>query len=121
MKLRRGYHPTALAVLALAPAALMTGCAQFAAEGEQARQGWREARVVQIASGASIDRVSRRDCRAEAAPDTAANGRYAVYQYKGVSNSRHYRIAPLPDNVPLKVGDLVRVNIDNCSVAPTLR
>lgn len=76
---------------------------------------------MQIATGASIERVSPRDCRREAAPDTAANGRFAVYQYKGVSNSRHYRIAPLPEDVSLKVGDLVRVNIDNCSVAPTLR
>ena len=98
---------------------LLTGCAEFLAAREQPAQGWREARVVQIASGALIDRVSRRDCRAEAAPDTAANGRYAVYQYKGVRNNRHYRIAPLPDDVSLKVGDLARVKIDNCLVAPT--
>jgi hypothetical protein len=100
---------------------LLSGCAEFLAAREQRARGWREARVVQIAAGASIARASPRDCRKEAAPDTAANGRYAVYQYKGVSNSRHYRVAPLPDNVPLKVGDLVRVNIENCSVAPTLR
>ena len=88
---------------------------------EQRAQGWREARVAQIAAGASIERDSPRDCREEAAPDTAANGRYAVYQYRGASNGRRFRIAPLPDNVSLKVGDLVRVNIDDCSVAPTLR
>ncbi len=63
MKRRRNYHPTALAVLALAPAALMTSCAQFAAEGEKARQGWREALVVQTGATASIDRSATLDCR----------------------------------------------------------
>ncbi len=99
----------------------LSGCAEFLAAREQRAQGWREARVVQIDVGALIERNSERDCRKAAAPDAAANGRYAVYQYKGVSNSRWYHIAPLPDNVQLKVGDLVRVNIENCSLSPTRR
>ena len=99
----------------------LSGCAEFLTAREQRAQGWREARVVQIDTGASIARTSDRDCRKAVAIDEAAKGPYAVYQYKGVSNSRWYRIAPLPDNVPLKVGDLVRVNIENCSDAPTLR
>ena len=108
----------AAAVLAMTS---LSGCAEFLAAREQRAQGWREARVVQIDTGALIARTSDRDCRKAVAIDAAAKGRYAVYQYKGVSNSRWYRIAPLPDDVPLKVGDLVRVNIENCSVAPTLR
>ena len=106
---------TALAMTSL------SGCAEFLTAREQRAQGWREAGVVQIDTGASIARTSDRDCRKAVAIDEAAKGRYAVYQYKGVSNSRWYRIAPLPDNVPLEVGDLVRVNIENCSDAPTLR
>lgn len=100
---------------------LLSGCAEFLAAREQRAQGWREARVVQIAAGASIAHVSPRDCRAEVASNTAGTGRYVVYQYQGVSNRRYHHIAPLPDNLPLKVGDLVRVNIEHCSVAPTLR
>ncbi len=96
----------------------LSGCAEFLAAREQRAQGWRDARVVQVDTGASITRNSDWDCRKAVSPDKAAKGRYAVYQLRGVSNSRWYRIAPLPDGVPLKVGDLVRVNIDNCSFAP---
>ena len=105
----------ALAVMSL------SGCAEFLAAREQRAQGWRDARVMQIDTGASITRISDRDCREAVSPDEAATGRYVVYQYKGVSNSRWYRIAPLPVDSPLKVGDLVRVNLENCSLAPILR
>ncbi len=99
----------------------LSGCAEFLAAREQRAQGWRDARVVQIDAGASITRNSDRDCRKAVAPDEAATGRYVVYQYKGVSNSRWYRIAPLPDDVQLKVGDLVRVNLESCSLTPIPR
>ena len=100
---------------------LLSGGAAFLAAREQSAQGWREARVVQVDSAASIARTSGRDCRQALAPDEAAKLRYAVYQYKGVSNSRWYRIAPLRGDAQLKVGDLVRVNIDHCSLAPLPR
>ena len=105
----------------------LSGCAEFLAGREQRAQGWREARVVPIEAGASIGRISEIersaewDCRKGVAPDAAANGRYVVYQFKGVSNSRWYRIAPLPDNVQLEAGDLVDVNIENCTLSPTRR
>ena len=100
---------------------LLTGCAEFLAAQEQRAQGWREARVVKVAAGELIAPTSSRDCRKEAAPDTAAKDQYALYQYKGVGSSRRYIIARYPDNVPFKVGDPVLVNIENCSLAPTLR
>ncbi len=103
----------AAAVLAMVS---LSGCAEFLAAREQRAQGWRDARVVQIDTSASITQNSDRDCRKAVSPDEAAKGRYVVYQYKGVSNSRWYRIAPLPDGVPLNVGNLVRVNIANCSL-----
>ena len=120
MKLRRGYHPTALAVLALAPAALMTGCAQFAAEGEQARQGWREARVVQIGTAASIDRSATLDCRVGGTSEAATGARYVAYQYRS-AGGRFHVIAPLPSGSALKVGDPVRVNTKTCWLAPISR
>ncbi len=97
----------------------LSGCADLLAVREQFVQGWRQARVVQIDAGASIDRESELDCRKATPPDAAANGCYAVYEYKDMRKSR-YHIAPLPDNVKLKVGVLVRVNIKNCS-SPSLR
>ena len=100
---------------------LLSGCAEFLAAREQRAQGWREARVVQIDAGALIERSSEWDCRKGVTPDAAATRGYVVYQYRGVSNSRWHRIAPLPDNVQLKVGDLVDVNIENCSLSPTRR
>ena len=99
---------------------LLMGCAQFVADGEQARQGWREARVVQIGTGASIDRSATLDCRKEVAPEVAATGRYAVYQYKS-AGGRFYVIAPMPETLMFKVGDPVRVNTRSCSLTPTLR
>jgi len=100
---------------------LFSGCAEFLAAGKQHSQGWREARIVQIADAASIERTSSRECRTEAALDAPAKGQYAVYQYKGVSSSRRYLVAPLPANAPFKVGDPVLVNIESCSVAPALK
>ena len=98
--------------------ALLSGCTQFVGEGEQARRGWRDARVVQIGTGASIERSATKDCRNEAAPDVAATGRYAVYQYRS-AGGHFYVIAPLPDHLTFKVGDPVRVNTQNCSLPPT--
>ena len=111
---RAGYFGAALS------AALLTGCAQFIADGEQARQGWREARVVQIGTGASIERSATLDCRKEVAPEVAATGRYAAYQYRS-AGGRFYVIAPLPDTLTFKVGDPVRVNTTHCSSAATPR
>ena len=108
----------AAAVIALM---LLSGCAEFLAAREQSAQGWREARVVEIDTGASIARTSQRDCRKAVAPDEAAKTRYAVYQYRGVSRSSWYLIAPLPNGGAFKVGDLVRVNVENCLLAPVPR
>lgn len=101
---------------------LLSGCAEFLAAGRLHGQGWREARIVQIAENASalIERTSSRDCTTETASDASAKGQYAVYQYKGVGGSRRHLVAPLPDNAALKVGDPVLVNIENCSLGPKL-
>ena len=44
---------------------LLSGCAEFQAARERTAQGWREARAVQIAAGASIKRSATSDCRRE--------------------------------------------------------
>ncbi len=108
-------------VVAVIALMLLSGCAEFLAARAQITQGWREARIVQIDTGASIDRTSDRDCRKAVAPDEAATTRYAVYEYRGVSRSRWYLISPLPNGMEIKVGDLVRVNIESCSLAPMTR
>lgn len=101
------------------PAVFASGCAQFVAEGEQARQGWREARVVQIGAAASVDRSATLDCR-RGAPEAATGATYAVYQYRS-SGGRFHVIAPLPSASALKVGDPVRVNTKSCALTPTPR
>ena len=90
---------------------LLSGCSEFRAAREQSAQGWCEARIVQIDTGASIARISDRDCRKAVAPEEAAKTRYAVYEYRGVSRSRWYLIAPLQNEGAFKVGDLVRVDV----------
>ena len=61
----------------------LSGCAEFLAAREQRVQVWREARVVQIDTGASIARTADRDCCKAVAIGKAATGRDAVCQYKG--------------------------------------
>ena len=115
------YQLTCCGAAAVLAMVSLSGCAAFLAAREQLAQGWRDARVVQVGSGASITRESDSDCRKAVSADEAAKGRYAVYLYKGLSNSHWHRIAPLRDEVQLQVGDLVRVNIQNCSLAPIPR
>jgi hypothetical protein len=114
----QAFRPAGFGAAAVIALMLLSGCAEFLAAREQRAQGWREARIVQIDTGASIARTSDRDCRKAVVPDEAAKTRYAVYEYRGVSRSRWYLIAPLPNGAELKVGDRVRVNIENCSLAP---
>jgi hypothetical protein len=107
-----GYRAAAIVALML-----LSGCAEFMAAREQRAQGWRDARIVQIDTGASIARTSDRDCRKLVPADEAAKSQYAVYEYRGVSRSRWYFIAPLPNRGEFKVGDVARVNIEGCSLA----
>lgn len=113
---RPGVH----AVVATAFVAVASGCAQFIAEGEQARQGWHEARVVQIGTGESIKRNASLDCRVGMEAPVATARLYVDYQYRSAGGRLHV-IAPLPSGATLKVGDLVRVNAKDCSAAPKLR
>ena len=118
---RRAFRRAGCRTAAVIVLMILSGCAEFLAAREQRAQGWREARVVQIDSGAAIARTSERDCHKAVAPNEATKTRYAVYEYRGVSRSRWYLIAPLPNGGQLKVGDLVRVNIESCSLAPMPR
>ena len=117
----RAFRPAGFGAAAVLALMLLSGCAEFLAAREQSAQGWRQARIVQIDTGGSIARTSDRDCRKAVAADEAAKTRYAVYEYRGVSRSRWYLIAPLPNSGEVKVGDLVRVNIESCSLAPMPR
>ena len=113
----QGFRPAAFRAAAVLALMLLSGCAEFLAAREQSAQGWRQASIVQIDTGASIARTSDRDCRKAVAADEAAKSRYAVYEYRGVSRSRWYLIAPLRNDGQFKVGDLVRVNIESCLLA----
>lgn len=95
----------------------VVGMCRILAARELSAQGWREARITQVATGAAITRPSFRDCRTGADPETAARSRYVVYRYNIAGRAAH-RIAPLLDELPLKVGDRVYVNIDNCFTPP---
>lgn len=110
----------AKSLLAAIAVAVLPACAEFHAAGERTAEGWREAVVVQIDNSALITQRKFGDCREGTAPQATAGSTYVVYRYKGVG-SYSYRIAPLPDKLPLKVGDLVDVNIKNCLVPPKAR
>lgn len=102
------------AALVLAAFAGLAGCASNVAyEGKYARDdGWREGTVRQIAPAGSITRDSFRDCRKEAA-NVDADTPYVVVSFR--RHGRYYsRIARLPADGQLQVGDKVYVNIDDC-------
>jgi hypothetical protein len=100
--------------------AVLPACADFHAAGARIAEGWREAVVVQIDRSAQIPQRVFGDCREGTPAQATADTTYVVYRYKGVG-SYSYRVAPLPDKLPLKVGDLVSVNIKNCQTPPTPR
>ena len=96
----------------------LSGCAEFWAARDLRAKGWRDARVVQVDSGASTIENLDKDCRRVLSANGAATVRYAIYQFRGVGRSRWHLIAPLQEDALPQVGDLVRVNVKDCSLAP---
>lgn len=78
-------------------------------------EGWRPGTVIEVGKGASILRTEREDCRKFATADVMARTQYAYVSYRE-NHFSQVRIAAVPENVTLKVGDAVYINKRDCAL-----
>lgn len=94
----------------------LAGCASSPAvfEGKYAqRDGWRKGTVVEIGPAKSLKRRSFYDCRTEAS-GMEGDDRYVMVAF--LRNGHPYaRVAKLPADPQLQVGDKVYVNFRDCN------
>ncbi|MCA3001649.1 MAG: hypothetical protein ACK5RJ_04650 [Burkholderiales bacterium] len=102
-------------LLMLAVPLLAGGCALLYDGKYDNDEGWRRGTVVEVGMGTSILRPARDDCRNHATAEVVARTQYAYVSYR-YDRFRQARIAAVPENVPLKVGDPVYVNRRNCTL-----
>lgn len=77
------------------------------------QDGWREARVLQVAGADEIKYQRFSDCRPSVSSEELASSRFAVLLYEHMGHARH-RVVPLPTGDPLKKDDLVYMNLRSC-------
>lgn len=84
------------------------------------REGWRRAQVLEVGDEQLVAHAQKYECHAEMGA-IGKSTRFAVasYSYGGNPNLRAKRIAAIPDQVDVKVGDQVFVNVVDCK--PALR
>ena len=107
---RGAITPSLTSVCAL----LLQGCASLYSEMTDFANGWRSATVVEIGSAANIQRKMPLDCRATLTVADAASSRFAVFVYHSGREHRYWT-APLPMRSELKIGELVWVNVRDCT------
>ncbi|SCU74912.1 hypothetical protein CNECB9_2110012 [Cupriavidus necator] len=92
----------------------MIGCAIIYEGMYDYSEGWRKAKIAEIGFGREIAMRSSRDCRKEMPTEAVQLGGFAVVQFEGEAGHQ-FRIAPLPKQSTLQLGDLVYVNIVDCA------
>ncbi len=99
-----------IAALLLASTA---GCSTVYEGKYEFSEGWREARVIQIAPASQIERPEFFDCIRRASPQERATESFIVLSYRRMGKTAK-RAAPLSANSQLRVGDAVYVNASGC-------
>lgn len=94
---------------------LTTGCATVYDGKYPLREGWRTARVTDVASASSLARLATIDCREKTRWSDSDVFARVEYRYSRVK--RGY-IVKLPQDMSLKTGDVVYVNVRDCSMPP---
>lgn len=103
-----------------AVAVLLGGCSVLEELSENRREyvaGWRSARVLKVGSldALSIRPYRATDCRASEAA-ASAHQQYALVEHQH-QHSLWWRVVPVPDDMSVAAGDLVRVNVKRCDDA----
>ena len=95
-------------------ASLLSGCATLYEGKYDYRDGWRKARVVQVAPASQIQRPDFFRCIRNATPEQRERQLFAVVSFRGYEKSvkRAVQVAP---SVHIEVGETVYVNPASCN------
>ncbi|MDP3857759.1 MAG: hypothetical protein Q8Q73_08375 [Stagnimonas sp.] len=101
-------------------ALIVTACASVVYEGKYPwKEGWREAKVMQVGTSTEIGKPQYSDCRGKLPPEQVASGQFASVLYSNMSR-RHRRVLPLQPGDAFRPGEEVYVNVTSCT-APMVR
>ena len=92
---------------------LLQGCTTLYEGKYDYRDGWRKARVVQVAPASQIQRPDFFRCIRNAAPEQRERQLFAIVSFRGYEKSvkRAVQVAP---SVHLEMGETVYVNPSSC-------
>jgi hypothetical protein len=104
--------------LATAVALMTTACTTYTDPTSTHAQGWRRAQILVLDKDQLAAQSVEQDCRT-AQPASDGEGRFALvsYSYGGNPNLRANRIARMPNELDVSVGDWVFVNVGDCKQA----
>ncbi len=104
-----------LLAMTLIFSSLLSSCAAFRYEPYGYQEGWRRAQVLEIGLAKTAMEYANKDCRAELGND-APYARYAVtsYSYGSSQKLRTKRVVAAPNDLQLKVGEWIYINITDC-------
>lgn len=91
----------------------LAGCTTVYEGKYDFRDGWREAKVIQIERASEIAKPQFSDCRVSASPHYLAADMFIVLSYKHLSRPRK-RVVPFGPSDGARVEDLVYVNVTDC-------
>lgn len=107
--------------LSIVIAASAVGCSTRSADESRYdyAAGWRSGKVTEVGETVTASRSSSLDCRDG---DTVfrKDTKYARIEYHR-HTALYVRVAPIPHDSALSVGDLVYVNVEDCSAPVPLR
>lgn len=92
---------------------LLAGCTTLLDGKYDFQDGWRAAKVIQIAPLARIQRPYFHLCTRNASSEQRAGGEFAILSYKNMGKQRQHAMPLLP-NSGLQIGAKVYANMDSC-------
>lgn len=103
-------------LFALSAAALaLSGCASLTSHDDSYpfSEGWRKGKVLEVGSEQGLRRAKLRDCRDDGTSRPPGT-RYAYVEYRR-THLRQWQVVPMAANQHLQPGDLVYLQIADCS------
>ena len=92
----------------------LTGCAVVYEGKYDWDQGWRVGRIIRLGQGGSGIEMLRDDCRNDTLPADVARTVYAEVAYQNEGRWLRHRVVPVPENVHIREGDKVYMNLGTC-------
>lgn len=104
-----------LLAITLFLSSLLSACSAFKYEPYGYQEGWRRAQVLEIGLAKTAMQYANKDCRVDLGSDSPY-ARYAVtsYSYGSSPKLRTKRVVAVPNDLQLKVGEWIYVNITDC-------